>query len=110
MAVIAFIGLGNMGSGMAANLLKAGHSLRAYDLNKDAVALLEKKGATPAADLRDAVTDADVVVTMLPAGKHVLSVYFGEDGVAAHAAPGALFLDYPGSALPSQRPHPARRP
>ncbi|HBU61759.1 MAG TPA: 3-hydroxyisobutyrate dehydrogenase [Oceanicaulis sp.] len=93
MAVIAFIGLGNMGSGMAANLLKAGHSLRAYDLNKDAVALLEKKGATPAADLREAVTDADVVVTMLPAGQHVRGVYLDDGGVLSLAKSDAVLID-----------------
>ena len=93
MAVIAFIGLGNMGSGMAANLLKAGHSVRAFDLNPDAVAVLEKKGASPAADLRAAVTDADVVVTMLPAGQHVRGVYLDEGGVLSLAKSDAVLID-----------------
>jgi len=93
MTKIAFIGLGNMGSGMCANLCKAGHEVRAFDLNADAVKVSEGNGAKAAATIADAVNAADVIVSMLPAGKHVLSVYFGEDGVAAHAAPGALFLD-----------------
>ncbi|HPE48234.1 MAG TPA: 3-hydroxyisobutyrate dehydrogenase [Hyphomonas sp.] len=93
MAKIAFIGLGNMGSGMCANLCKAGHEVRAFDLNADSVKAAAGRGAAPAASLKDAVTGADVVITMLPAGKHVLSVYFGDGGVAAHAAKGTLFID-----------------
>tara|TARA_R100001244_G_scaffold50702_2_gene44368 strand:- start:219 stop:1112 length:894 start_codon:yes stop_codon:yes gene_type:complete len=93
MTKIAFIGLGNMGSGMCANLCKAGHKVRAFDLNAEAVKAAEGHGANAAATIADAVKDAEIVVTMLPAGKHVLAVYFGEDGVEAHAAKGALFLD-----------------
>ena len=79
MTKIAFIGLGNMGSGMCANLCKAGHDVRALDLNADAVKVAESNGAQAAATISDAVSAADVIVSMLPAGKHVLSVYFGED-------------------------------
>ena len=93
MTKIAFIGLGNMGSGMCANLCKAGHEVRAFDLNAEVVKAAEGHGAIAAATIADAVKDSEIVVTMLPAGKHVLSVYFGDDGVAAHAAKGALFLD-----------------
>ncbi|MAN45961.1 MAG: 3-hydroxyisobutyrate dehydrogenase [Alphaproteobacteria bacterium] len=93
MTNIAFIGLGNMGSGMCANLCKAGHEVSAFDLNTDAVKAAAEQGAKPATTLVDAVSGADVIVSMLPAGKHVLSVYFGDDGVASHAAPGTLFLD-----------------
>ena len=93
MTQIAFIGLGNMGSGMCANLAKAGYDVRAFDLNPDAVKKAEASGAKGAPSVADAVRGADVVVSMLPAGKHVLSVYFGDDGVAAHAGPGTLFLD-----------------
>ncbi|RAN36227.1 3-hydroxyisobutyrate dehydrogenase [Hyphomonas pacifica] len=93
MTKIAFIGLGNMGSGMCANLCKAGHDVSAFDLNTDAVKAAAQQGAKPAATLVDAVSGADVIVSMLPAGKHVLSVYFGDDGVASHTAPGTLFLD-----------------
>ena len=93
MAKIAFIGLGNMGSGMCANLIKAGHEVRAFDLNTDAVQAAVDKGAIGAASLKDAVQGAEAVVSMLPAGKHVLAVYFGKDGVAEHANKGILLID-----------------
>ncbi|EQB31436.1 3-hydroxyisobutyrate dehydrogenase [Sphingobium ummariense] len=88
---IAFIGLGNMGGGMAANLLKNGHAVRAFDLSEDALAKAEEAGAVRASSAADATAGADVVVTMLPAGKHVEAVYTGEVFAAARA--GALFLD-----------------
>jgi 3-hydroxyisobutyrate dehydrogenase len=90
---IAFIGLGNMGGGMCANLVKAGHTVAAFDLNADAVKAAAAKGARASASVADAVKDAEVVVSMLPAGKHVHGVYFGADGVAAHAPKGALLID-----------------
>ena len=93
MAVVAFIGLGNMGSGMAANLVKAGHDVRAFDLNADAVAALVDKGATAATDLKHAVTGADVVVSMLPAGPHVRSVYLDDGGVLSLARADAVLID-----------------
>lgn len=93
MGDIAFIGLGNMGSGMAANLVKAGHHVRAFDLNPEAVAKAVSAGAVGAASAPEAVANADTIVTMLPAGQHVLQAYFGEDGIASHAPSGALFLD-----------------
>ena len=91
MARIAFIGLGNMGSGMAANLVKAGHEVHAFDLSADAVAQAVEQGAAAAASAPDAVTGSDAVVTMLPAGKHVRGVYEGQ--IFDAAAPGTLFLD-----------------
>ncbi|MFN7055940.1 3-hydroxyisobutyrate dehydrogenase [Hyphomonas sp.] len=93
MTRIAFIGLGNMGAGMCANLVKAGHDVAAFDLNADAVAAAVSKGARAAGSVEAAVRNAEVVVSMLPAGKHVLGVYFGPDGVSDHAPPGALFID-----------------
>lgn len=90
---IAFIGLGNMGSGMCANLVKAGHQVTAFDLNADAVELARQAGASGASSIANAVSGAEAVVTMLPAGKHVLSVYFDADGVASSAGPGTVFLD-----------------
>ncbi len=93
MTKIAFIGLGNMGGGMCANLVKAGHTASAFDLNAEAVKAVAAKGARAAASVPDAVKDADVVVSMLPAGKHVLGVYFGPDGVSAHAPKGTLLID-----------------
>ena len=88
---IAFIGLGNMGGGMAANLVKNGFTVRAFDLSDDALAKAEAAGAIRAASAADAVTGADAVVTMLPAGKHVEAVY--TDEVFGAAKPGTLFLD-----------------
>lgn len=91
MATIAFIGLGNMGSGMATNLVKAGHSVRAFDLSEAAVAKLVGEGAVATSSAADAVSGAEAVVTMLPAGKHVRAVYEGE--IFGAAAAGTLFMD-----------------
>lgn len=88
---IAFIGLGNMGSGMAANLAKAGYAVRAFDLSADALARAKGDGCVVASSATEAVSGADAVVTMLPAGKHVEAVYNGE--VFGAAKPGALFMD-----------------
>ena len=93
MTTIAFIGLGNMGIGMATNLAQAGHDVRALDISKDAVARAVKAGCTGAKDTHEAVKDADVVVTMLPAGKHVRMVYGDPGGVFETAKPGTLFID-----------------
>ena len=68
MARVAFIGLGNMGGGMAANLAKAGHEVRAFDLSADALARAEAKGCTRAASPAEALADADAVITCSPPG------------------------------------------
>ncbi len=91
MAEIAFIGLGNMGSGMAANLVRAGHHVHAFDLNAQAVAQAVAEGAQAAQSTASAVGQADAVVTMLPAGRHVRAVY--ENEVFPAARPGTLFMD-----------------
>ena len=91
MAIIAFIGLGNMGSGMAANLVKAGHEVRAFDLSASALSHAVENGAKASKSTADAVAGAAAVVSMLPAGKHVRAVYANE--VFPNAAPGTLFLD-----------------
>ena len=93
MTTIAFIGLGNMGIGMASNLAKAGHDVRALDISEDAVARAEKAGCIGCKDTHEAVSEADIVVTMLPAGKHVRMVYDDKGGVFDHAKQGALFID-----------------
>ncbi len=93
MADIAFIGLGNMGSGMAANLVKAGHAVRAFDLNPDAVAKLVDLGASAAEGVAQAVSGADAVVSMLPAGPHVKSVYLGDNGILENARDDAVLID-----------------
>jgi len=91
MARIAFIGLGHMGGGMAPNLAKAGHDVRAFDLVPEAVQHATDSGCTPAASAAEAVGEADVVITMLPAAKHVRAVF--HDDVAPNAKPGALLID-----------------
>ena len=91
MARIAFIGLGNMGGGMAANLAKNGHDVRAFDLSEEALARAKAAGCLPAADAAEAVAGAEAVVTMLPAGKHVESVY--TDAVFGNAQRSAILID-----------------
>ncbi len=91
MTTTAFIGLGNMGSGMAANLVKAGRAVRAFDLDSGALARAKAAGCETAASAADAANGAEVVVTMLPAGPHVRAVY--GDQIGAAAAPGALLID-----------------
>ena len=97
MANIGFIGLGNMGLPMAANLVNAGHHVTGYDLVKDNLEQFEKSGGSAANSIADAVKNAGFVITMLPAGKHVRSVYEGSDkgtdGVFANASEGALLID-----------------
>ncbi|MFJ5695585.1 3-hydroxyisobutyrate dehydrogenase [Arthrobacter sp. NPDC093125] len=90
---IAFIGLGNMGGPMAVNLAKAGYTVRGFDLAPAALKYATDNGVTVAASAAAAAQDADVVITMLPAGRHVLAVYQGEGGLLAAARPNALFLD-----------------
>jgi 3-hydroxyisobutyrate dehydrogenase len=91
MARIAFIGLGHMGGGMAPNLVKAGHEVIAFDLVPEAVRQAADAGCTPASSASEAVKDADVVITMLPAAKHVRAVF--EDEVAPNARSGTLLID-----------------
>ncbi len=83
MAVIGFIGLGNMGSGMAANLLKAGHALRAFDVSQAALSRAAAFGAERAGSVTEAVEGADAVITMLQSGKQVQEVYEKEAFAAA---------------------------
>jgi 3-hydroxyisobutyrate dehydrogenase len=90
MARIGFIGLGNMGGGMAANLAKKGHDVRAFDLSADALERAKGAGCLPVASAVEAVEGAEVVITMLPAGKHVEQVY--AETLAA-AAPSTLLID-----------------
>ena len=93
MATIAFIGLGNMGGPMAQNLIKAGHEVRGYDLSEKALAAAVAAGAKKAGSPAEAVRDADVIVTMLPAGKHVRGAYGGQGGLIKSAKKGALLID-----------------
>ncbi|MEA1083794.1 3-hydroxyisobutyrate dehydrogenase [Sphingomonas sp. CD22] len=91
MARVAFIGLGNMGGGMAANLAKHGHDVRAFDLSAAALDKAQGAGCLPVATAAEAVVDAEAIVTMLPAGSHVESVY--ADAVFGRAEPSAILID-----------------
>ncbi|WP_250473838.1 3-hydroxyisobutyrate dehydrogenase [Caballeronia sp. GAFFF1] len=90
---IGFIGLGHMGGPMAANLLKAGHAVTAFDLSPPALDAAKAAGATLAGSPRAASLGAEVVITMLPAAPHVKSVYLNDDGVLAGASAGVPLID-----------------
>ena len=90
---IAFIGLGNMGAPMARNLIKAGHSLNLFDLNKTVLEELAALGGTISASPKVAAQGSELVITMLPAAAHVRSVWLGEDGVLAGIGRGVPAVD-----------------
>ena len=91
MAKVGFIGLGNMGLHMAANLVKAGHEVTGFDIVPASMAAAEANGVSLAGSANECVKGADVVVTMLPVGRHVLEVYSG--GILDSADKGTLFID-----------------
>jgi 3-hydroxyisobutyrate dehydrogenase len=93
MSRIAFIGLGHMGGPMAANLVKAGHDVHVFDLVAAAVEQAVTHGASAAANAIEAVKNAEVVISMLPASRHVEGLYLGEGGLLPHIEQGALLLD-----------------
>jgi 3-hydroxyisobutyrate dehydrogenase len=93
MATIGFIGLGNMGAPMAANLVKAQHHVTGYDVVGAACTALAAKGGHAAAGIPEAAAAGDIVITMLPAGPQVREVYLGPGGVIARARRGALLID-----------------
>jgi 3-hydroxyisobutyrate dehydrogenase len=93
MSTIAFIGLGNMGGPMAANLVKAGHRVVGTDVSPAAVERHVAAGGAGAASIAEAVREADVVVTMLPSGREVSALYGGDKGIIASAKAGALLID-----------------
>ncbi len=90
---IGFIGLGHMGNPMARNLLKNGHTLKIYDVVPELVKKLADKGAEVATSAVDCARGVEVVITMLPSSPHVRSVYGGQYGVLAGAAPGTPLID-----------------
>ena len=92
MARVGFIGVGNMGGPMARNLIKAGHSLKVYDLSDEAVSFAIQSGAKRAASVKDAASGVDFVVTMLPVGANVREVFL-DDGVLAAADRGTVLID-----------------
>lgn len=88
---VGFVGLGHMGGPMAANLVKAGYVVRGFDLAPAALEQARRDGLEVVESAVDAATDADVVITMLPSGRHVLDLY--EGGLLTAARPGTLFVD-----------------
>ena len=93
MQSIAFLGLGNMGGPMAANLLKAGYRLRVFDLSPQAMSKLQEAGADTAASAVEAVRGAQVIISMLPSSPHVERLYLGADGLLANLADQPLIID-----------------
>ena len=93
MANVAFIGLGNMGGPMAVNLVKGGHKVAVFDLSQAAIDQVVEVGGRQAATPAEAVEGVDFVVSMLPAGQHVESVYLGEDGLINHLDCNTLVID-----------------
>ncbi|MCC5697267.1 NAD(P)-binding domain-containing protein, partial [Klebsiella pneumoniae] len=90
MAVIGFIGLGHMGGPMSANLVKAGHEVRGFDLSSEALAKAEQHGVNAVCSVPEAVSGVDAVITMLPGGQQLLQCY---DEALPAADPGTLFID-----------------
>lgn len=94
MATVGFIGLGNMGGPMAINLVKAGHTVQAFDLSGEAIQRVVSEGGVAAASAKDAVIGADFVVSMLPAGKHVEGLFVtGDDPLFDHVKDDVLIID-----------------
>ena len=90
---IGFIGLGNMGLPMAINLLKAGHEVIGFDLVQSQLDAFIAAGSKVTTNANAAAMNADVVITMLPASKHVEGLYLGESGLLASADPKTVFID-----------------
>lgn len=91
---IGFIGLGNMGSPMAHNLIAAGHEVSVFDLSNAAVQVLVAAGASSTTSVQQiAKLDCELIITMLPAAKHVKSVYLGDEGLLAHVRSGVRLID-----------------
>jgi 3-hydroxyisobutyrate dehydrogenase len=93
MATVGFVGLGNMGGPMAANLVRAGHRVQGFDVVAAASNAAAGSGVQIVSDAASAARGADAVVTMLPSGAHVLDCYRSDDGVLANASPGTLVVD-----------------
>src|SRR5262245_66367189 len=103
MAKIGFIGLGNMGLPMAENLIRAGYAVTGFDVSDAAAERLAGGGGTRASSITDACKDAEIAITMLPAGEHVRAVYLGDHGVLASVEAGTLLVDLLTRHLPSAR-------
>ena len=92
MAVVGWIGLGNMGGPMSANMVKAGHDVRGFDLSPQALAAAQASGVHTVGSIAEAVDGAEVVFTMLPKGEHARAVYLSDEGIFAHASTDTLLV------------------
>lgn len=90
---VAFLGLGNMGLPMALNLIKAGHQVRGFDLVQAQLDAFKAAGGLPMGSASEASGDADVIISMLPASRHVEALYLGDSGLLSTANPKALLID-----------------
>ena len=90
---VAFLGLGNMGLPMALNLIKAGHQVHGFDLVQAQLDAFKAAGGVPAHSASEATQDAEVIISMLPASRHVEALYLGDSGLLATASPKALLID-----------------
>jgi 3-hydroxyisobutyrate dehydrogenase len=93
MSTIGFIGLGNMGGPMAKNLLNAGHQVQVFDLVEASMASVVAEGGTASKSAADAVRGADLVISMLPASKHVEALYLGDAGLITQLDADTLIID-----------------
>lgn len=93
MSTIGWVGLGNMGRPMTANLVKAGHTVKGFDLVPEAVEAAAKNGVNPVNSIAEAVAGTDIVFTMLPKGEHARTAYLEPDGVLANADQKTLLID-----------------
>mgnify|MGYP003317595270 CR=1 FL=1 len=105
MSAIGFIGIGNMGLPMSANLVKAGYTVRAYDIIPKHMVEAEEVGCVAVGSIAEACEGAEAIITIVPEGEHVRDVYMGDDGVLTSADTAAWSL----SASPHERP-PSHRP
>ena len=90
---VAFLGLGNMGLPMALNLIKAGHQVNGFDLVQTQLDAFQSAGGIPANSASEATLDADAIISMLPASRHVEALYLGDSGLLAAANPKSLLID-----------------
>ncbi len=93
MTRVAFIGLGNMGLPMASNLVAKGHEVAGFDLSAEALSVFAAKGGKATASALEAAANAEIVISMLPAGKHVRQLYLGGEGLIAAVHPNTLLID-----------------
>ena len=93
MATVGFIGIGVMGAPMSKNIIKGGHKVKAYDINRQSLSKIEPLGAQPMQSPAEAAKETDVVISMLPTGKEVKEAVFGKDGISETISKDSLFID-----------------